>query len=180
MTFLKKKLYKTPSQTVGPFFGNYLKFDFSKQISSIKKKEIKNKIILKLNIKDKKNKLVKDAFIEYWQFFKKNKNKNLLYFNRIKYDKKYNSFAIKLNEYNFDTYLYLTIFSRGLLNHLHTVIYFDDLCFFKKDIYFKSLPIERRNFMIAKFMKFENDTKYYKHNLYLNGIKESIFFDIDI
>ncbi len=180
MTLLKKKKFKTPSQTVGPFFRNYLKFDFSTKISLIKEKEIKNKITLNLNIKNKKNKLIKDAFIEYWQFFNKNNKKNFLQFNRIKYDMKHKAFIIKLNEYRFHTYLYLTIFSRGLLNHLHTIIYFDDLNFYMKDKHFKRLPAERRKFMIAKFIKFQNDTKYYKHDLYLNGIKESIFFDIDL
>ena len=179
MTLIKKKLFKTPSQTVGPFFGNYLKFDFNKQPSTLKKKEIKNKINLNLNIKDKKNRLVKDAFIEYWQFYKNKNKKNFLQFNRIKYDIKHKAFHIKLNEYKFDTYLYLTIFSRGLLNHLNTIIYFDD-SIFKKDIYLKRLPTERRHSMIAEFIKLENDTKYYNHDLYLNGMKESVFFDIDI
>ncbi|MAH89020.1 MAG: hypothetical protein CMJ06_03115 [Pelagibacterales bacterium] len=179
MSLYKKKLFKTPSQTVGPFFQNYLKFDFNKNISSIKKNKIKNRISLNLNIKDKKNRIVKDAFIEYWLFYKKNNKKIFLLFNRIKYDIKKKAFLINLNEYKFNTYLYLTIFSRGLLNHLHTVIYFNDLNFFKKDIFFKKLPIDRRHFMIAKLIKFENDIKFYKHDLHLNGTKESIFFYID-
>jgi len=43
----------------------------------------------------------------------------------------------------------------------------------------KKLPNDRRDLMIAKLKRFDNKTKYYKHDLYLNGNKETIFFDID-
>ena len=80
--------FKTPSQTVGPFFGNYLNFNFSKKMNFNFKKKVENKIILNINLKDKKKQLVKDAFIECWQFLYN--NNKLLYFDRVNYSTKKN------------------------------------------------------------------------------------------
>ena len=38
--------FKTPSQTVGPFFGNYLNFNLSKKILTNFNEKIDNQIIL--------------------------------------------------------------------------------------------------------------------------------------
>ena len=159
-----KTYFKTPSQTVGPFFGNYLNFTFSKKTDANFKEKIENKIILNINLKDKKKKLVKDAFIECYQVLRH--NKKLLHFDRIKYSTKKKSYLILLNEYKSDTIIYITIFARGLLNHLNTIIYLEDKNFYKKDPFYKKLPIERKIFMLAKLKRFTNNIKYYEHDLY--------------
>ena len=172
----KNKIYfKTPSQTVGPFFGNYLNFNFSKKIYTKFNEKIDSQIMLKLNLKDKKKQLVKDAFIEYWQVLQ-NSN-NLLYFNRVNYSAKKKSYLISLNEYKSDTIIYITIFARGLLNHLNTIIYLEDKIFYKKDAFYKKIPIKRRKFIIAKLKRLSNNIKYYEHDLYLSGISETVFFN---
>tara|TARA_B100002051_G_C16416236_1_gene477127 strand:+ start:87 stop:626 length:540 start_codon:yes stop_codon:yes gene_type:complete len=173
----KKQLLKTPSQTVGPFFSNYLQFNFKKPALSKFIKNNKKKIILNLNVKDKKNNLVNDAFIEYWQVSNFNNKKKILFFNRVKYNTNNKSFIMTFNEYKFKTHIFLTIFSRGLLNHLNTIIFFDDLEVLLKDEFFNNLPLSRRNTMIAKFKKIENNIKFYKHDLYLSGVKEAVFFN---
>ena len=86
MTKNNNMYFKTPSQTVGPFFGNYLNFNLSKKILTNFNEKIDNQIILKLNIIDKKKKLVKDAFIECWQVLYN--NNKLLYFDRVNYSTK--------------------------------------------------------------------------------------------
>ena len=86
MTKINKIYFKTPSQTVGPFFGNYLNFNFSNKTDANLNEKINNKIILNINLKDKKKKLVKDAFIECWQVLQN--NSNLLYVDRINYNTK--------------------------------------------------------------------------------------------
>jgi protocatechuate 3,4-dioxygenase alpha subunit len=177
MTKNNKIYFKTPSQTVGPFFGNYLNFNFGKKTNDNFNEKIDNKIILKINLKDKKRQKVKDAFIEYWQVLQ-NKNR-LLYFDRINYSTKKKSYLISLNEYQSDTIIYVTIFARGLLNHLNTIIYLEDKNFYKKDHLYKKLPIERRKLMLAKLRKITNNIKYYEHDLYLSGIKEAVFFNFD-
>ena len=177
MTKNSKIYFKTPSQTVGPFFGSYLNFNFRKKTDVNFNEKIDNKIILNLNLKDKKKQLVKDAFIECWQVLQN--NNKLLYFNRIKYSTKKKSYLISLNEYKSDTTVYITIFARGLLNHLNTIIYLEDKFFYKKDPFFKKLPIERRKFMIAKLKRFTNNIKYYEYDLYLSGTNEAVFFNYD-
>ena len=172
------KMYvKTPSQTVGPFFGNYLNFNLSKKTYTNFNEKINRQIIIKLNLKDKKNQLVKDAFIEYWQVLQN--NNNLLHFNRINYSAKKKSYLISLNEYKSDTIIYITIFARGLLNHLNTIIYLEDKNFYKKEAFYKKIPIKRRKFMLAKFKRLTNNIKYYEHDLYLSGIRETVFFNFD-
>lgn len=175
MTKNNKIYFKTPSQTVGPFFGNYLNFNFSKKTDTNFKEKIENKIILNINLKDKKKQLVKDAFIECWQVLQN--NSNLLYFDRIKYSSKKKSYLILLNEYKSDTIIYITIFARGLLNHLNTIIYLEDKNFYKKDTFYKKIPIARRKFMLARLKRFTNNIKYYEHDLYLSGMNEAVFFN---
>ena len=177
MTKNNKIYYKTPSQTVGPFFGSYLKFNFSKKTDTNFKEKIENKIILNINLKDKKKQLVKDAFVECWQVLQS--NSKLIYFDRVNYNTKKKSYLISLNEYKSDTILYITIFARGLLNHLNTIIYFEDKNFYKKDTFYKKLPIERRKFMLAKLKRSTKNIKYYEHDLYLSGINETVFFNYD-
>ena len=172
-----KIYFKTPSQTVGPFFGNYLNFNFSKNADTNFNEKIDNKIILNIKLKDQKQQLVKDAFIEYWQVLQN--NSNLLRFDRIKYSPKKKSYLISLNEYKSDTVIYITIFARGLLNHLNTIIYLEDKNFYKKDTFYKKLPIERRKSMLAKLKSFTNNIKYYEHDLYLSGIRETVFLNFD-
>ena len=177
MTKNNKIYFKTPSQTVGPFFGNYLNFNFSKKTNANFREKIENKIILNINLKDKKKQLVKDAFIECWQVLQN--NSKLIHFDRINYSTKKKSYLISLNEYKSDTIIYITIFARGLLNHLNTIIYLEDKKFYKKDPIYKKLPIERRKFMLAKLKRSTKNIKYYEHDLYLSGINESIFFNYD-
>ena len=133
--------------------------------------------MLYINVKDKKKQLVKDAFIECWQVLQN--NNNLLYFDRINYSTKKKSYLISLNEYKSDTIIYITIFARGLLNHLNTIIYLEDKNFYKKDPFYKKIPIERRKFMLAKLKRLTNNFKYYEHDLYLSGIRETVFFNFD-
>ncbi len=172
-----KIYFKTPSQTVGPFFRNYLNFNLSKKIYTKFNEKIDSQIMLKLNLKDKKKQLVKDAFIEYWQVLQN--NNNLLHFNRVNYSTKKKSYLILLNEYKSNTIIYITIFARGLLNHLNTIIYLEDKIFYKKDAFYKKIPIKRRKFVIAKLKRLSNNIKYYEHDLYLSGISETVFFNFD-
>ena len=51
--------------------------------------------------------------------------------------------------------------------------------FYKKDHFYKKLPIKRRKLMLAKLKRITNNIKYYEHDLYLSGIKEAVFFNFD-
>ena len=179
----KKKMNSTPSQTVGPFFRNYLNFTKEKfpftDTSNIKLKF--KKVIITGNIIYNKNIILKDGFLEYWQEVQYKGKINFLNFNRIKSrDEKINKFIITINQY--ETFKYansvnIIIFSRGLLNHLYTKIYFEDEMYSKNNIFYNSIPSKRRNTLIAKLDKTNNGIKYYSFNIFLNGVNETVFFE---
>ena len=179
----KKKIHATPSQTVGPFFGNYLNFD-KKKFPFQERKNIKlksKKAIISGNIIYNKNKILKDGFIEYWQVITNNDKNSFFNLNRTKsYGLKKNKFTLFINQYNKTNYannVNIIIFARGILNHLYTKIYFEDDKYYKNDLFFKSVPNNRRSTLIAKLVKTKNDIKHYSFNIFLNGINETFFFD---
>ena len=51
MTKNNKMYFKTPSQTVGPFFRNYLNFNLSKKTYTNFNEKINSQIMLKLKLK---------------------------------------------------------------------------------------------------------------------------------
>ena len=178
----KKKTYSTPSQTVGPFFGNYLNFTKEK-FPFIEQKNIKlnfKKIIVTGNIIYSNNNILKDGFIEYWQEVTCNGKTNFLNFNRTKScEEKTNKFILNINQYKniYDANnVNIIIFARGLLNHLYTKIYFEDEKHYRSNVFFKSISSKRRCTLIAKLVKIKNDTKYYSFNIFLNGTNETLFF----
>ena len=138
-------------------------------------------IIVNRNIIYNKNKILKDGFIEYWQVVTNNDKNSFLNLNRTKsYEFKKNKFILFIKQYNKNNYannVNLIIFARGLLNHLYTKIYLEDDNNYKNDLFFKSIPKNRRNTLIAKLVKTKNNIKYYSFNIFLNGINETIFFD---
>jgi protocatechuate 3,4-dioxygenase, alpha subunit len=70
------------------------------------------------------------------------------------------------------------IFMRGLLLHLHTRLYFsDEKGANSKDDLLNSVPKERRNTLIANKIDI-NGNAFYEFNIYLQGEKETVFFDI--
>ena len=138
--------------------------------------KLKINLFVNCNLKDKSSKNIKDGFIEYWQINNtKDKNK-VIKFNRSRYNKYNKGYLLEFNEYNLDTFLYLVVFARGLLNHLYTMVYLEDKIHLNKK-FFIDLPKERRNSLVAKFVCKKNNIKYYKHDLFLCGLKETIFFE---
>lgn len=179
----KKKINSTPSQTVGPFFGNYLNFTKEK-FPFTERKNIKlkfKKVTITGNIIYNNNNIIKDGFIEYWQEVLYNGKNNLINFNRTKScEGKKNKFIITINQYKSVDYannVNLIIFSRGILNHLYTKIFFEDELQYRNDNFYKSISSKRRSTLIAKLYKTKNDIKYYSFNIFLNGINETVFFD---
>jgi protocatechuate 3,4-dioxygenase, alpha subunit len=70
------------------------------------------------------------------------------------------------------------LFMRGLLLHLHTRLYFsDEMTANVKDELLNSVESERRNTLMAHRIEVDSAT-FYEFNIYLQGEKETIFFDI--
>jgi protocatechuate 3,4-dioxygenase, alpha subunit len=70
------------------------------------------------------------------------------------------------------------LFMRGLLLHLHTRLYFsDEMTANTKDELLNSVESERRNTLMADKIEVDG-TPFYEFNIYLQGEKETVFFDI--
>jgi protocatechuate 3,4-dioxygenase, alpha subunit len=70
------------------------------------------------------------------------------------------------------------LFMRGLLLHLHTRLYFsDEITANAKDELLNSVESERRNTLMAHKIEVDGAT-FYEFNIYLQGEKETVFFDI--
>jgi protocatechuate 3,4-dioxygenase, alpha subunit len=70
------------------------------------------------------------------------------------------------------------LFMRGLLLHLHTRLYFsDEMTANTKDELLNSVESERRNTLMAHKIEVDGAT-FYEFNIYLQGEKETVFFDI--
>tara|TARA_E500000178_G_scaffold310358_1_gene325370 strand:- start:636 stop:1178 length:543 start_codon:yes stop_codon:yes gene_type:complete len=173
----KKKLIATPSQTVGPFYSNFLKFNFKKTPLNDIYYNKNYSISINCKIRDKNGSSVKDGFIEYYQTDNINNKYNLLDLNRVKFNVKSKCYLINLHQYSFTTYINIIIFARGLLNHLNTIVLLEDDPNLNKNILYNSVSLKRRDSLIAKFVHINNNIKYYQFDLYLSGSKETIFFN---
>ena len=71
------------------------------------------------------------------------------------------------------------MFARGLLNHLHTRIYFsDEEVNNMKDDFYSSVDKKRKKSIVARLVKKERNTNYYDFDIYLSGKKETVFIEI--
>jgi protocatechuate 3,4-dioxygenase, alpha subunit len=72
----------------------------------------------------------------------------------------------------------MIVFMRGLLLHLHTRLYFsDEITANGKDELLNSVENNRRNTLIANKIEVDGAV-FYEFDIYLQGEKETVFFDI--
>ena len=186
----RKKLIETPSQTAGPFLHigctpsitgiNIFKDELGlipfKNIASNEEINIKGKIY------DGNNDPIIDAMIETWQCDSDGKYLNNQGFARRVTDFKTGEYQLKTirpgNKTNKDgsispSYITFWIVARGMNRPLITRMYFDknDL---KNDLMLKSLKIEKR---FNTLLPYTEDKTNFIFNIYLQGKKETIFFE---
>ena len=186
----RKKLIETPSQTAGPFLhigctpsitGINI---FKDELGLIPFKNIdSNEVInIKGKIYDGNNDPIIDAMIETWQCDADGKYLNDQGFARRVTDFKTGEYKLKTirpgNKTNKDgsispSYITFWIVARGMNRPLITRMYFDknDL---KNDLMLKSLKIENR---FNTLLPYTEDKKNFIFNIYLQGKKETIFFE---
>ena len=71
-------------------------------------------------------------------------------------------------------HLLLTIFARGLLQHLHTRVYFpEDAALHAQDPVLKRVPPARRATLLAR-----RDGAAWCFDIHLQGVQETVFFDV--
>ncbi len=193
------KLKQTPSQTVGPYFSYGLTpeqggYDF-KSITSpilVKKDTLGEHIILQGHIYDGNGDIIPDAMIEIYQADHQGKyiskeippsddvftgfgrcdcetNSNFC-FKTIKPGSIGDGHAPHIN---------MVIFMRGLLSHAYSRVYFsDEMDANHNDNVLNNVPSDRRATLIAKRTENENGDIIYQFDLNMQGINETVFFDV--
>ena len=191
---MKKNIFlQTSSQTVGPFFAYGLaaqqyQYDFPSLVSGdLRKKDLLGqKINVKGQVIDGNDTPIHDALVEIWQAdpngnYDTNPNSKFFGFGRM------GTGSGDFVGFNFKTYkpgktapnsaphINITVFARGMLNHLFSRIYFsDEEEENKKDLLLNEIDTSLRARLIAKK---ENENEY-RFDIYLQGDKETVFFDI--
>ena len=187
----KKKFLDTPSQTAGPFLHIGCTPDlidinlFKENIGNFpfENKPLENIIKINGKIFDGNNEPIKDAMIETWQcdehgIFHTQKGfiRVITNFNTGDYTIR----TVKPGRFEDKTglvhmpHVLFWIFAKGMNRPLVTKMYFklDEL---KKDEIFKKLEIEDRISTLIPRTQSENN---YEFNIYIQGKKETIFFEI--
>ena len=189
----KNTFLQTSSQTVGPFFAYGLaaqqyQYDFPSLVSGdLRKKDLLGqKINVKGQVIDGNDTPIHDALVEIWQAdpngnYDTNPNGKFFGFGRM------GTGSGDFVGFNFKTYkpgitapncaphINITVFARGMLNHLFSRIYFsDEEEENKKDLLLNEIDTSLRSRLIAEK---ENENEY-RFDIYLQGDKETVFFDV--
>ena len=201
----KKKLKQTPSQTAGPYLHiGFLPEEVG--INSFLSRELNNLILsektegtrieISGKIYDGNNEVLKDALVEIWQV-DSNGNYQSRLTKKNKYDKNFSNWGRTSCDFNtglwkFNTikpgkvqlnkseilapHIWLWIVARGINLGLYTCMYFsDENTLNKLDRNLKKLT-NNNNFQSLFAVNIE---KYkYEFNIYLQGDKETIFFNV--
>lgn len=171
---------QTPSQTVGPFFAYGLtpeqySYDFNSWFDGdLTAEQDPSKVIGIIGkVFDGEGNPVDDAVLELWQNDQKQQGfgrygtgtdpENRFFFKTLKPE------AVGAHA----PFLSVVLFLRGALLHLYTRIYFSDEAERnEQDSVLQAVPADRRHTLIAK-----KQGHLYEFNIYMQGEKETVFFD---
>jgi protocatechuate 3,4-dioxygenase alpha subunit len=192
----------TPSQTVGPFFAYGLtpkgQYDWSDLLDGnlVTPDVSGERIRIEGRVTDGDGKPINDAMIEIWQADSQGRyahpsdqralpNSAFKGHGRVGTDGK--------GEYAFDTvkpgpvpgpngemqapHIVVCYFSRGLLTHMYTRIYFADEAANAKDPILGVVPADRRDTLIAK-KEMRGATPVFRFDIRVQGDKETVFFAV--
>jgi protocatechuate 3,4-dioxygenase alpha subunit len=186
---------QTPSQTIGPFFHYGLIFGGENIL--VKERTAGERITIKGTVFDGDGEPVPDAMIEIWQadaqgFFNHPADPN-----QARADKHFQGFGrsdtvnggrflfktikpgpvVQENQPEQAPYVNARVFSRGMLIHAVTRLYFSDEPANEQDPVLNSVAPERRATLIARRQDSE-DWPTYRFDIHLQGDRETVFFDI--
>jgi protocatechuate 3,4-dioxygenase alpha subunit len=186
----------TSSQTVGPFFGPALvRADESQHVLVTPDTE-GQRIRIEGRVLDGAGAVVPDAMIEIWQanaFGRYNHPDDesdrpldpaFIGFGRSATDDegRYWFETILPGPVPFDRqrsqapHIALTIFARGLLNHLFTRLYFEDEPANANDPILRLVPEDRRDTLVAR-RSGDGENIVYTFDIILQGVGETVFFN---
>jgi protocatechuate 3,4-dioxygenase alpha subunit len=192
-----KPLPLTGSQTVGPFFAPALLREGSRRNLLVLPETVGNRIRIVGRVLDGNTLPIPDALVEIWQantYGRYNSPADtgpapldpfFLGFGRSGTDEdgSYWFETIKPGSVLFDAqrkqapHISVTVFARGLLNHLVTRLYFEDELTNAEDPILQLVPTNRRATLMAK-REINDATVLYRFDIILQGANETVFFNV--
>jgi len=197
-----EKLRPTPSQTVGPFFAYSLTaaqygYDYNSIVdgSLVSDDAEGRRIYITGNVFDGNGDTVPDALIELWHADATGKYSNIPISqypdtSTFKGFGRLGTGTDAKHRFHFTTikpgsvapqapHINVIVFMRGSLHQLHTRLYFSDEAEANsKDELLNAIPSERRNTLIAQQKEYAGGIAYH-FNIHMQGVNETVFFDIN-
>lgn len=198
-------LKQTPSQTIGPFFHYGLTalesiYPFTQIAGNclVSPQTTGERIRLTGRVFDGKNVVVDDALIEIWQANAagRYRHPNDGRAGGVESNHDFSGFgrcstgSQEDGRFSFDTikpgsgqagqapFIAVTIFMRGLLNHVYTRVYFDDETDANAtDPVFRMVEAERQSTLLARRHD-TSDGVEYVFDIHMQGAQETVFFDL--
>lgn len=184
-------LKQTASQTVGPYFRIGLIYGDA-QNNLLQEQTTGKRICLTGTVYDGEGQPIPDAMIEIWQPDAQgvfNHEADPLH---AQADPHFHGFGRAENReggvYEFRTikpgsrddnapFISVHLFSRGMLIHAHTRIYFEDEPANATDPVLATVDVERRKTLIAR--REAGDMPIYRFDIHLQGPEETVFFAVE-
>ena len=187
----------TSSQTVGPFFAPTLLREDARRNVLVSPETVGERIRIEGRVLDGAGMPVDDAMVEIWQANAHGRynhpsdtgpeqlDPSFLGFGRsgTSEDGTYWFETIKPGPVPFDKermqapHIGVIVFSRGLLNHLVTRLYFEDEPANANDPVLQLVPEDRRATLLAK-RKSDGTTPIYRFDIIMQGEGETAFFNL--
>jgi protocatechuate 3,4-dioxygenase alpha subunit len=181
---------QTPSQTIGPFFHYGLIFGGENVLVTDETQG--QRILIKGQVFDGDGAPVTDSMVEIWQPDAAGHFNHPADPQQAKADQAFRGFGrsvtVDNGQFWFKTvkpgsidegqapYINVRLFSRGILIHVVTRIYFGDEPATGQDPVLDTVPADRRATLIAQQEKSE-DLPTYRFDIRLQGDRETVFFD---
>ncbi len=189
------RLLLTASQTVGPFFSPALLREDARRNVLARPETAGERIRIEGRILDGDGQPVPDAMVEIWQANAHGRYQHPADQGPAPLDATFTGFGrsgtgddggywfetIKPGPVPFDAqrmqapHICVTVFSRGLLNHLVTRLYFEDEPTNAQDPVLQRVPNERRATLLARRA---GAALIYRFDIILQGMGETVFFNV--
>ncbi len=187
----------TSSQTVGPFFAPALLREDARRNVLIQPETIGERIRIEGHVLDGDGVAVPDAMVEIWQANAHGRYNHPTDPGPAQLDPSFLGFGrsgtVEDGSYWFETvkpgpvpfdgerlqapHICVTVFSRGLLNHVVTRLYFEDEPANASDPVLQCVPGERRATLLAR-REPAGSVVIYRFDIVLQGANETVFFNL--
>ncbi len=187
----------TGSQTVGPFFSPALLREGGRRNVLVQPETIGERIRIIGRVLDGNSVPIPDAMVEIWQANAHGRYNHAADSGPATLDSSFSGFGrsgtdedgnywfetIKPGSIPFDgeriqaPHINVTVFARGLLNHLVTRLYLANEPTNAEDPILQLVPANRRTTLLAR-REINGTSVIYRFNIVLQGVNETVFFNV--